>query len=203
MFWSAGLTLAMFAGGVLLGAPDPKAAASPQTPAQGTAQGQTTAPPGTATQGARGRGTPGQTPAGQSPAAPSRGGQVPGRPDSNGPRPPWWKDEAIKKEIGLRENQALNIDRLYDNRARDIAPWNDEIMKQREQLNVLMLDRTATRTAIELQVDRMEVPRMKVNESYFVMLHRMYMQLDPDQNKKLQAIFDRNRDHGRGGGSPK
>jgi Spy/CpxP family protein refolding chaperone len=203
--WPGGLALALLAGGGLLGAQAQKPVAPPQPPGQGTASGQTTTPPATSTQAGRGRGAAGQTPAPQVPGAPSRGGQGPGpgRPDTNGPRAPWWKDEAIKKEIGLREDQARRIDQIYESRAKAIAPWNDEILKQRELLNALMLDRTVTSTAIELQVDRMELPRMKVNESYFVMLHRMYMQLDPEQNKKLQAIFDRSRDHGRGGGSQK
>lgn len=109
----------------------------------------------------------------------------------------WWQDDAIKKEIGLREDQVKRIDALYAKRARDLEPLNTEFAKQRAELNRLMSDRSVGTAAIELQVARMEVPRVKINESYFAMLYRMYLVLDPDQNKKLQAVFDRQRDRGR------
>jgi Spy/CpxP family protein refolding chaperone len=113
----------------------------------------------------------------------------------------WWQDEAIKKEIGLREDQVKRIDALYAKRARDLEPLELEFEKQRTELNRLMGDRAAGPAAIELQVARMEVPRAKMNESYFSMLYRMYLVLDVEQYKKLQLIFERQRDRGRGGGA--
>jgi Spy/CpxP family protein refolding chaperone len=93
------------------------------------------------------------------------------------------------------------IDALYAKRARDLEPLEVEFEKQRTELNRLMGDRAAGPAAIELQVARMEVPRAKMNESYFSMLYRMYLVLDVEQYKKLQLIFERQRDRGRGGGA--
>jgi len=150
-----------------------------------------TAPPATAGRGGRGGD------ANRPPQGGRSGFNV--RPDST----PWWKDEAIKKEIVLRDDQVRRLDGLYDKRAKDIAPLNEELQKQRAELDRMMVDRTVTPAAIELQVAKMEVPRGKMNESYFVMIHRMYLILDPEQNKKLEAIFARQREgagRGRSGG---
>jgi Spy/CpxP family protein refolding chaperone len=115
--------------------------------------------------------------------------------------PPWWQDEAIKKELALTAEQVRRLDGHFDRRAKELEPLNAELDKQRAELNRLMSDRSAGTAAIALQVARMEVPRAKINESFYVMMYRMSLVLDPDQNKKLQAIFDRNRDRGRGGES--
>jgi Spy/CpxP family protein refolding chaperone len=140
---------------------------------------------GTAAQGATGRGANGQS-------------NTPGsRPD----RTPWWKDEAIKKEIGLRADQATRIEALFTQRAKDIEPLNQLYDKQRAELDRLMSDRTTNMhdaiRAIELQVALMEVPRGKMNESLNVMFYRMRRVLDPEQDKKLQPVLDRR--NGRGG----
>ena len=110
---------------------------------------------------------------------------------------PWWRDESIKKELVLTADQTRRLDSLFERRAKDLEPLNDELDKQRAELNRLMSDRNAGAAAIALQVARLEVPRAKMNESFYVMMYRMSLVLDPEQNKKLQAIFDRTRDRGR------
>jgi Spy/CpxP family protein refolding chaperone len=171
----------------------PTTAAKPGTSSQGTSS------QGTATQGAAGRGANAQ-PQGRGDA-----GRQGGSPTGPGPggrdMTPWWKDEAVKKEIGLRDDQAKRIDDLFAQRAKDIEPLKREYDVQRAGLDRLMSDRTTDmRTAlraIELQVALMEVPRVKMNESLNVMLYRMRRVLEPEQDKKLQAVLDRR--SGRGG----
>jgi hypothetical protein len=172
----------------------PATIAKPGTSSQGTSS------QGTAAQGAAARGANAQTQArgdaGRQ-SGPPNGPGTGARPD----RTPWWKDEAIRKEIGLREDQAKRIDDLFAQRAKDIEPLQREYDKQKAQLDLLTSDRTTDmRTAlraIELQVALMEVPRVKMNESLNVMFYRMHRVLDPEQDKKLQAVFARH--NGRGG----
>lgn len=124
-------------------------------------------------------------------AGASQEGQVAPGVRTPSDRTPWWRDAAIKKEIGLRDDQVRRIESLYAKRARDLDPLNKEFEKQRAELDRLMSDRAIGAAAIELQVARMEVPRARINESYFGMLYRMYLVLDPEQSKKLVAIFER------------
>ncbi|MGH7485804.1 MAG: hypothetical protein ACREMY_09415 [bacterium] len=184
--WTTGLAAALAFTGLEIRA----VSQTPQkpTPPASTGVQAPTAPPRAGGQGANQGGDPGR---GQSRVGTSIPGQRGGSP--------WWKDDAIKKELALREDQVRRLDNLFETRAKNSELMNDELDKQRAELDRLMSDRTAGPAAIALQVARLEVPRAKLNESFYVMIYRMSLVLDPEQNKKLQAIFDRNRDHGRGG----
>jgi len=171
--------------------------AQKQTPPPAGSQASPTTPkptsttPSTPAQRVGGRGAnPGNQP------GPGRiGTNVPGQRGG----PPWWREEAIKKELGLTAEQIRSLEQHFDRRAKALEPLTEELDKQRAELNRLMSDRTAGSPAIALQVARLEVPRAKMNESFYVMMYRMSLVLDLEQNKKLQAIFDRNRERGRGG----
>ena len=133
-----------------------------------------------------------------------------GRPQSSGRRGqsglsapgqgggPWWRDESIKSTLGLSSEQVRRLDSLFERRAKELEPLNEELNKQRLELNRLMSNRKSGVAAIALQVARMEVPRAKINESFYVMMYRMSLVLDPEQDKKLQAVFAANRGRGRG-----
>jgi Spy/CpxP family protein refolding chaperone len=112
----------------------------------------------------------------------------------------FWRDPAAIKEIGLAADQGARIDRIYEGRARQIAPFADELVKQRAELDRLIRERTVDPSAVELQASKVTALFAKMQESRFVMLYRMYLVLTPDQYKKLQALFDRQRagEHGRG-----
>jgi Spy/CpxP family protein refolding chaperone len=111
---------------------------------------------------------------------------------------PWWRDDAIKSTLELSAEQIHRLDSLFERRAKELEPLNEEFNKQRLELNRLMSDRKSGVAAIALQVARMEVPRAKINESFYVMMYRMSLVLDPEQEKKLQAVFAANRGRGRG-----
>lgn len=115
----------------------------------------------------------------------------------------FWKDAAVVKEIGLLADQGARIDRIYEQRGRQIAPFADELVKQRAELDRLIRERTVDPSSVELQASKVTALFAKMQESRFVMLYRIYMVLTPDQYKKLQAISDRQRangEHGRGRG---
>ena len=136
---------------------------------------------------------------------------TPGAPSQQGPRQPptaeqflgrsqWWKDEAVKKEMKLTETQARQIGQIFDGRVRYITPWFEDYTKQLEALDRMVRERTVDVTTYEIQVNRVEALRSRLNETRQVMLYRIYKMLDPAQYQSLQDIRDRG---GRGrGGAP-
>jgi Spy/CpxP family protein refolding chaperone len=122
----------------------------------------------------------------------------PGGPDGRGWYP-WWKDAAIVKEIGLTQEQAAQIDRIYEQRAKQIAPYLEEYDKQNAELDRMFRERTVEPSVIQLQAAKLMTPRVEIDKSRYVMLYRMSKVLTSDQNAKLQAVFERNRGRGRGG----
>jgi Spy/CpxP family protein refolding chaperone len=149
-------------------------------------------PPGTP----QGKQTP-QTQAAQPSGSPRQG---------PGQRPPgsgwgeWWKDELVKKEIGLSDDKARKMDQSFQERSRRLAPIVDELNKQEDELERLTRERTVDEVTYSLQVGRVWDLRRRLGESRTIMLYRIYQELTPEQHKKLQALRERNRG-GRGGGS--
>ena len=141
--------------------------------------------------------TPAPPAAGQRSGGPGRGNQ--GR--DQGPFE-WWKDEAVKKEMGLSTQQVRNITRIYDERARVMKPHSDAYEKERLELDKMARERTVDVGTYSIQVSRVEALRTELFKSRAVMFYAIYKILTPEQYEKLQVIRDR-RDKqrsGRGGG---
>jgi len=201
--WTAGLAAAIAFTGLEIRAvsqtqkPPSQQTAPPATSKPATPATPQTAPPRTGGQGAN-QGAPATSgPQGPGGRGPQIGPRLPGGARNS---PPWWQDEAVRKELALTAEQIKQLDSIYERRAKDLEPLTAELDKQVAELNRLMSDREVGVAAISLQVARLEVPRAKINESFYVMMYRMSRVLNPEQNKKLQAIFDRNRDRDRGRG---
>jgi Spy/CpxP family protein refolding chaperone len=177
---------ATFNGGAVFALQTSRDQAAPVHPGSGTiAQGQASPPP---------------TPDGRRGPNPGEGRGGRGGPSDY----KFWKDPAVVKEIGLTLDQATKIDRIYEDRARRIAPFADELDKERAELDRLIRERTVDTGAVELQASKSTTLLAKIQETRIVMLYRQYMVLTPDQHKKLQAILERQRaarEYGRGRGN--
>lgn len=135
----------------------------------------------------------------QAVAPPKQDTSQPSGPSRQGP-PPWWKDDAVKKEIGLSDHKAKQIDRIFEDWSKRMEQFLAEFRKQEDELDRLTRERTVDESTYAVQVARVEDMRRRLRESRTVTLYRIYLELTPDQHKKLQVIRERNR-NGRGGGS--
>jgi Spy/CpxP family protein refolding chaperone len=141
-----------------------------------------------------------------------RGGQFPGRGVPSNPSPAsmawdWWKDDAVKKDVGLRPDQATHIDRIYSVRMKEIDPTVQDYQKEQEILDKMLADRVADETALSAEMTKFYALRTAVNQSRTLMLYRIVKVLDVDQYTKLKAILaqrlkEAEARRGRGGGYP-
>jgi hypothetical protein len=137
---------------------------------------------------------------------------APGQPPQSrpGPRPgrtpieawPWWKDEAVVKELGLSPDKVRKMDGIYTRRLRNMKTFIDEYEAQRNLLDRLTRERTVDPETYQLQVSKFEMVRSKLSESRAVMLYQFYLELAPQQYQKFLEILDR-RFRGRGGSQPR
>lgn len=134
----------------------------------------------------------------QTPAAPGQRGSGPGRSDSGAWE--WWKDDVVKKEMKLTDRQVRDISRIFDARAREMKPVNDEYQKQRAELDKLARERTVETAIFAIQVGRVEALRTELNKSRSVMFYAISRQLSAEQHEKLREIRDRQFSGRRGGG---
>ena len=150
---------------------------------------------------------------GQTAAPPAQGrstdqSHLPG--GSPGPRPrpadwkPWWQDDVIKKEIGLTPDQTQKIQQIWESTRPDLDAYYQELDKQRKELDRLMsVDVRANIETVMLQIDKVEAQQSMLDKKRTIMLYKMHRILTRDQDVKLKAITDQQRDRVRRGGPPK
>ena len=110
----------------------------------------------------------------------------------------WWNDADVKKEIGLAEDKAKKIHEYYERRNREMQPWIEDWRRERTLLEKMTQERVADRTTYGIQVWRLEQLSAKLRETRAMMAYQMYLELSPEQYKKLREWQDR-RSNGRGG----
>ncbi len=132
------------------------------------------------------------------PDGPGRG--VPGAPE---PRA-WWRDAEMARELGLTSAQTMKLDRLYEQRQKQIQPTVDEYKRLKAELDQMFRDRSARADDVEAQARRLTYPQMEVVVSRVRLLYEMSRVITPEQNQKLQQIFEREhreqQERGRGRG---
>lgn len=115
-------------------------------------------------------------------------------PQSNRPvavRWEWWKDAEVKRALQLSDAKTKKMDNIYARLEVDIKPVVDRIVVEQDKLNQMTKERVADEAAYALQVSQVETLWARFRESRTVMLYRMYLELQPDQYRKLMDIFDR------------
>ncbi len=119
-------------------------------------------------------------------------------------RLPFWKDPAVIKEIRLTAEQAKQIDKLWNDRLKEMLGRVEEMHKQEDEFKRLVMGRTVSPDVVALQADRVEAQRTLLYKSRAVMLYRMSLVLTADQHKGMKTIWDRmfgfTSDHGNSGG---
>jgi Spy/CpxP family protein refolding chaperone len=152
--------------------------------------------------------TPPATSPTPSPAQGRGGGSMDGRggPGRGGPGGgdvfhewEWWKDDTAKRELGLTDKVAADIDRFYQIRLRAVTPFIEEWRKQRDNLQQMTLERSVDESVYAVQVAHLESLTSKLRESRTTMLYHIYRLLTPEQYKKLAEVRDRHFQRGRGG----
>ena len=138
----------------------------------------------------------GQAPAGQQPAPPPAGRsggdpRISGGRGGPGQQPIWWNDPVVRKEIGLSVERARAIDDIYKKRVNELTPMADELDRQRTELDKMTKAATVDFDTYQFQVLKVESLRSRLNESRIMLLYRIYKQLQPEQNKKLRDLWDR------------
>jgi len=103
----------------------------------------------------------------------------------------WWRDEGIKKEIGLRDDQIRRMDALYERRAKDMAPFLQEYTKETEALQQMTRERVVDDSQFAVQISKVSSLDQRIRDSRSLMNYRAYRVLDAEQYKKLLAYLDK------------
>jgi hypothetical protein len=112
----------------------------------------------------------------------------------------WWNDDVVKKELVLSARAVASIDRIYRERSKRLEALRDEVNKQLTEMWRLRDERTVDEATYALQVWRFESMQARYDADRNVLQYRLFMELSPEQNKKLQRLREIDRQNrGRGG----
>lgn len=153
--------------------------------------------------GGPGNGTPQQQ---TQPAAPVQQG---GPARMGGPQGPpthpgsgfgeWWKDEIVVKELALTPQLVRNIDRIYQDRLKRLASFAEETQKLGIETRKMVDERTVDEATYALQAWREWSMRARFAADSGVMQYRQFLELSPEQHKKLMALREKDRERARAG----
>lgn len=132
------------------------------------------------------------------------GGARGDRPRESGSAPfgwQWWNDPDVRRDLKLSDEKSRVIEGIFQKRQGEAKAWWDQLQREQDRLTRMTRERLADEGTYALQVSKVEALAARLREGRTVMLYRIYLELQPDQFKKLQDIMDRWRaNNGRGRG---
>lgn len=115
----------------------------------------------------------------------------PAAPKSQDRRFKWWKDEEIRKELGLSTQQTDKVDRIWESTVPSIRAAHDEMEGLQAELSRMIRENTADEKVVALQIDRVEALRSQINKARSLMLYRMHRVLSRTQHDTLTKLMDK------------
>jgi Spy/CpxP family protein refolding chaperone len=123
---------------------------------------------------------------------PATGDQKPGdRSQAQQSRWMWWRVAETKTELGITDQQAGEIDQIFQATVPSLRAAKDELDKLDAEVAQVIKPATADVSAVNQLVSRAEQARAKLTTMRTVMFYRMHRVLSPDQRTKLNAMFER------------
>jgi Spy/CpxP family protein refolding chaperone len=121
---------------------------------------------------------------------PARGEQKPGDKPQQG-RWMWWRVPETKTELGITDQQATEIDQIFQAQVPALRAAKEELDKLDAEVAQVIKPATADVSVVNQLVGRAEQARAKLTTMRTVMFYRMHRVLSPDQRAKLNAMFER------------
>ena len=113
------------------------------------------------------------------------------KPQGHENRRGWWHDKKIAAELVLSADQVGRLDRIFVKHTEKAVPLRKEVQDLEKALDQTIRAQKLDVTAFAQEVDRIENKRAELNKMRAVMLYRLRLVLNTDQNNKFQAMLDR------------
>lgn len=101
----------------------------------------------------------------------------------------WWQDVEVRRALELSDDKVTLLERLFQKRLADVQPYYGLLRQEREKLDRMTRERTASEAEYTAQVSRVWDVYSWTEESRIVMLYAMSRELRPEQYAALLEIF--------------
>jgi Spy/CpxP family protein refolding chaperone len=103
----------------------------------------------------------------------------------------WWQDQRLKAELELTEQQAQEVEQIFQSMIPRLRVLKDQLDQLEKDLSRMIAERTAQESTVAQAIDRVERTRGELNKQRQLMLYRMHRVLSAEQNARLRSIFER------------
>jgi Spy/CpxP family protein refolding chaperone len=124
------------------------------------------------------------------PAAGARASQPP-------PRPKFWMDPALRKELGITDQQSKAIEDIFESTVPSLRAARKEMEQLEDDLSKTIHANVADVATVARQIDKVEAARSAYNKARTLMLYRVNLVLSADQRERVRAMFERDQARGR------
>jgi Spy/CpxP family protein refolding chaperone len=102
----------------------------------------------------------------------------------------WWKSEALKKEIGLTDDQAARIESIVQGTMPTLRQGKNDLDNQEAELSRL-IEINADEAQVIVQIEKVEGIRAFLNKTRTLMLLKERQVLTPEQRVLFKASYER------------
>lgn len=103
----------------------------------------------------------------------------------------WWRVADTKTELGISDQQAGEIDQIFQATVPALRTAKEELDKLDAEVAQVIKAATAEPSMVNQLVGRAEHARARLTTTRTVMFYRMHRVLSPEQRTKLNAMFER------------
>ena len=113
------------------------------------------------------------------------------RPDGRRPnQPPWWQDEAFKKSLNLTNEQANQIEKIFQDTRPQLRQQMNDVDVLEDRLSKMIAKNQAEPQIIK-QISEVELKRSALNITRSVMLYQMRQVLKPQQRTDFDVLHEK------------
>ncbi len=106
----------------------------------------------------------------------------------------WWQSEEVTSLLDLSEDQAADIDRIYQRSLPKMHESYRRLNGEERTLSRMIANMQVEEIDITRQIDRVEAARSELSKTRTLMVFRMYRVLNPAQRAALKSWMDLRRD---------
>jgi len=112
----------------------------------------------------------------------------------------WWQNERFQKGLALTPEQIAKLEEVFQTAMPSLRAQKRAFDKLEDELSTMVREARVGERELEEFVVRVEAARADLSKTRTLMLYRMHRILSPEQNVKLDELFDQMERERRGKG---
>lgn len=102
----------------------------------------------------------------------------------------WWQDESTTTALGMSRQQSADVEEIFQANRPGLSDLKKALDALEADLSKMIRDRR-DEAVVAAKLDEVERARGALNKARTLMLYRMHRVLSPEQDQKLNELFEK------------